>query len=221
MICLTLIAIPLNFYEIYAAQSMHQLIKKEVEVSALEDLMREHGVLNRILLVYEEIIKRLEINSPVVATVIYEAAAIIRAFVEDYHEKLEEEYIFSRFTKAHKLTQIIATLLTQHQAGRKLTDIIRNAAQSNVVLAQNKKKIIEAMKTFVHMYRVHEAWEDTIVFPAFHALITPQEYEKLGDIFEDREAALFGKNGFEAIINKVVHLEKKLGIYGLKRVTPI
>ncbi len=34
--------------------------KKEAEVSPPEDLMREHGVLSRILLIYEEILKRLD-----------------------------------------------------------------------------------------------------------------------------------------------------------------
>ena len=32
--------------------------EKEEEIPPTEDLMREHGVLNRILLIYEEIIKR-------------------------------------------------------------------------------------------------------------------------------------------------------------------
>ena len=34
--------------------------KEELEVSPGEDLMREHGVLNRVLLIYEEISRRLD-----------------------------------------------------------------------------------------------------------------------------------------------------------------
>ena len=44
----------------------------KVEVSAVEDLMREHGVLNRLLLIYEEIIRRLHNNISVPIEIIHE-----------------------------------------------------------------------------------------------------------------------------------------------------
>src|SRR5207302_4790012 len=42
----------------------------------------------------------------------------------DYHEKLEEDYLFPRFEKAHKLVDLTTVLRAQHQAGRRLTDRI-------------------------------------------------------------------------------------------------
>ena len=45
------------------------------------------------------------------------AASIIRIFVEDYHEKQEENYLFPRFKKANQLTVLVDTLLQQHNAG--------------------------------------------------------------------------------------------------------
>src|SRR5437868_1711842 len=39
--------------------------EREEEVSAAEDLMREHGVLNRILLIYEEGLRRLRVEADV------------------------------------------------------------------------------------------------------------------------------------------------------------
>jgi hypothetical protein len=81
-----------------AAKSKKEEPKKdEEEVSPTEDLMREHGVLRRILLVYGEVIRRLGGNQELKPETIAEAAQIVRAFVEDYHEKDEEEFIFPRF----------------------------------------------------------------------------------------------------------------------------
>src|SRR5882724_4580817 len=64
------------------------------EVSAIEDLMREHGVLNRILLIFEESLRRIRDKEDVAPEVFNAPAALVRKFVEDYHEKLEENFIF-------------------------------------------------------------------------------------------------------------------------------
>ena len=61
-----------------------------VETSPGEDLMREHGVLKRVMLIYEEVLRHFEKGGSVSPDLIRDAAKIIRAFIEDYHEKLEE-----------------------------------------------------------------------------------------------------------------------------------
>src|SRR5438067_11187599 len=74
--------------------------KPEEEVGAAEDLMREHGVLNRILLVYEEGLRRLRDKEEVTPDVFHKPATLVRKFVEDYHEKPEEKFIFPQFEEA-------------------------------------------------------------------------------------------------------------------------
>src|SRR5579885_2353620 len=71
-------------------------------VGATEDLMREHGVLNRVLLIYEEGLRRLGAKEDVPPEVFHRPATLVRKFVEDYHEKLEENFIFPEFEKAKK-----------------------------------------------------------------------------------------------------------------------
>jgi hypothetical protein len=97
--------------------------KKNNELSPPEDLMREHGVLKRILLVYGEALRHMDANEDLPPEPLAESAKIIREFVEDYHEKLEENFLFPRFRKANKLVDLVEVLLQQHQAGRRLTDI--------------------------------------------------------------------------------------------------
>src|SRR5262249_36327190 len=98
--------------------------KDEAEISAPEDLMREHGGLNRILLVYEEGLRRLRAKEDVPPEAFRRPAALVRRFVEDYHEKLEEKFIFPPFEKQKKLVELVAVLRRQHQAGRALTDVV-------------------------------------------------------------------------------------------------
>jgi hypothetical protein len=53
------------------------------------------------------------------------------------------------------------------------------------------------MQSFIRMYRPHEAWEDTVLFPEVRRLLREKELRELGDVFEERERQLFGENGFE------------------------
>lgn len=80
--------------------------EQEVPVTAPEDLMREHGVLKRILLIYREGIRRLQADDQSPAPALNESAQIIRRFIEDYHGQLEEQYVFPKLEQAGKLTDI-------------------------------------------------------------------------------------------------------------------
>src|SRR3982751_1370167 len=83
---------------------------KEKEVSPPEDLMQEHGILNRILLIYDCCKIQLIDKGIIQTQLLLNSANIIRSFVEDYHEKQEEEYLFPRFEKANKLTDLVKVL---------------------------------------------------------------------------------------------------------------
>jgi hemerythrin-like domain-containing protein len=187
------------------------------KVSPPEDLMQEHGLLNRILLIYDTCKTHLVHNTSFPIESLAHAAGIIRTFVEDYHEKQEENYLFPRFKKAGKLIDLVDTLLQQHNAGRKLTDQIKQlSAKQNT----DKQKLIEALTSFNRMYRPHEAREDTVLFPAFRKLVSTNEYDSLGEQFEKNEHKLFGQDGFEKMVDKVADIEKTLGIYELSQFTP-
>ena len=194
--------------------------EEEEEVSPTEDLMREHGVLRRLLLVYRELIRRAEGNQPVPHELVAQSAQIIRAFIEDYHEKDEEEYIFPRFKKAGKLTALVDVLLQQHQAGRRLTaDIQRVATPSALSIASNRQKMARSMREFIRMYEPHAAREDTVLFPAFRQLISERELHQLMETFEQKEKAL-PLGDFEKMVADVTRIEQALGIYDLAQFTP-
>lgn len=195
--------------------------KSAIEISPVEDLMREHGVLARILLIYDEILARLNKRTDFPPEVLAESAGLVRRFVEDYHEKLEEKHVFPRFEKAGKLADLVRVLLEQHQAGRLLTDRIKPLVGPSLLKNPNERKqLVHYLQLFVRMYRPHKAREDTILFPAFHAIVPPEEFDAMGDSFEDQEEKLFGKDGFEKVVAEVENLEKVIGIHELGQFTP-
>jgi hemerythrin-like domain-containing protein len=190
------------------------------KVSPPEDLMQEHGLLNRILLIYDSCKMHLINKTSFPKEALGNAASIIRIFVEDYHEKQEENYLFPRFQKANQLTDLVNILLQQHNAGRRLTDQIMQLSRSQTATEAENQKLVELLTAFNTMYRPHEAREDTILFPAFRKIVSKHEYDSLGEEFENNEHKLFGEDGFEKMVNKVADIEKSLGIYELAQFTP-
>jgi hemerythrin-like domain-containing protein len=195
--------------------------KPDEDVGATEDLMREHGVLNRVLLIYEEGLRRIRAKETVGPEVFEHCATLVRKFVEDYHEKLEENFIFPEFEKQKKLEDLVKVLRKQHAAGREVTDIVlRNVAGDQFRKAEARQQLTGAVEQFIRMYRPHEAREDTVLFPAFRKLVTAARLKELGDKFEKEEDRLFGDEGFEKTVDQVAAIEKQLGIHELDQFTP-
>ena len=194
--------------------------KEEFEIPPTEDLMREHGVLNRVLLIYDEIVKRID-HGDFPIEELSQSVSIIKEFIENYHEKLEEEHIFPLFEKAKKEVKLVKTLRNQHNKGREITNRLQHISQlKNKKDPKITKETQSLLKKFIKMYRPHEAREDTVLFPQVRSLISENQFKELGERFEKMEHDLFGKEGFEGIVKKVEAIEKKLGIYQLEQFTP-
>ena len=99
---------------------------EEKAVGSVEGLMREHGVLRRILLVYDQTADRLRAGASVDPAPLNRAARLFRSFGEDYHEKmLEEAFIFPTLRKVRGPAAAYPDILTaQHHRGRVITDYL-------------------------------------------------------------------------------------------------
>lgn len=206
------------FAALAAQKARKKAAKKEEpeeDVSTNEDLMREHGVLNRVLLIYDEAIRRIQASEKFDPAVITKSAGLIKSFIEDYHEKLEEEHIFPRFEQAGKLIELTVNLRAQHAMGRRVTERIAAAAKSGDTQTLNAM-----MAAFNRMYRPHESREDTVLFPALHGLVSKHEYDAMGEQFERIERKTFGGDGFDMAVDQVAELEKQFGIYDISQFTP-
>lgn len=194
------------------------------EVTAVEDLMREHGILRRALLVYAEAATRLRKNPAGVSTeALQKTAKLFRAFGEDYHEKkLEEAYLFPLIkqkaggsSEAAKYSDI---LVVQHNRGREITDYIISATRGAKIGA-SAGAFADVLDGFNRMYQNHAAREDTIVFPAWKDLISADEYDELNDKFEDIEHEQFGEDGFEDAVKQISQIESSLSLSDISQFT--
>ena len=155
------------------------------------------------------------------ADVFHRPATLVRRFVEDYHERLEEKFIFPRFERNRPLAALVSVLRAQHDAGRRLTDVVlRNAAPDTFRRPEARQETVRSCEAFIRMYRPHEAREDTVLFPALYKVAGARTVKDLGEQFESEEHRLFGEEGFEKTVEEVAAIERQLGIYELAGFTP-
>jgi hemerythrin-like domain-containing protein len=196
--------------------------EKEHEVTATEDLTREHGVIRRALLVYAETVPKLRQNaSSVDPSALRQTAQLFRTFGEDYHEKmLEEQRIFPMVRKQGVELQGYADILTaQHARGREITDYILAVTNAKIG-SQHAEPLAKVFEGFVRMYENHAAREDTIVFPAWKTNFSDKQLDEISDEFEEIEHKMFGKDGFEDAEKKITNIEGLLELGDLAQFTP-
>jgi hemerythrin-like domain-containing protein len=188
------------------------------EVTATEDLMREHGVLRRILIVYSETAEKLRRDAAGVdAKAVAAAATLFRDLGEQYHERmLEEEHVFPAVRRAGgEAAKLIDTLEAQHRRGREITAFLLDATKRGSIGAANAAAVSAAMGGMVRMYRSHAAREDTVVFPAWKETLSRAELEEIGEQFEEIEQQQLGADGFEHALESIARVEKTLGLDSL------
>lgn len=193
---------------------------EKIAVSPVEDLLQEHGILNRVLVIYDEAIRRLESGLELPPDPLQGAAKIVREYVEDFHEKLEEDYLFPRFINANRMPDLVQVLLEQHVGGRNLTDETMKLAKVQTMRsADDRKRLANSLRRFTRMYHAHESREDTVLFPTFLTLVSAQEYAALREDFDKREREHFGGESFTRFADRVAAIEADLGIGALASYT--
>lgn len=201
-----------------AAPTLSACSGGEEGVGAVEDLMREHGILRRAILVFRESAGRLRASKTVDAAALHRTAQLFRSFGEDYHErKLEEAYIFPALRKAGgSAASMVDTLIKQHNRGREIIDHVMTATRGAIAQDQS---LADALEQFELMYENHAAREDTVIFPAWKQAIGAHEVEEMGEKFEDIEKQQFGGDGFDMAVRQIDEIEQTLGLADLAQFT--
>ena len=163
-------------------------------------------LLNRLLLIYDQTARGLAAKQEVVLTMTGSTKREkCAASFESYHEKLEEEHVFPRFEKARKLTDLVSVLRKQHIAGREVT------AQLGAAIKKTDNAALVSALSFIspRMYRpAMKRVRTQYCFQPSSRLFRLREYQELGERFEDREHDLFGKSGFEGMVEKVAEIRE-------------
>lgn len=194
---------------------------EKVEYSPIEDLMEEHSILRRALLIYEECIRRMDHNEDFNPELLAETTNVIKVIIIFHHALLEHEYIFPRFRESGTYVEMCDILTDQHgKVGEQEDIILKYANRDSINNPEEKELLIRALKKSIRVFRPHIDREDTEMFPEFKNVVTPYEFYELGKKFKEIENQKWGPNGHRQMVDKLIHVEIALGINELDSFTP-
>jgi hypothetical protein len=138
------------------------------KIGAVEDLMREHGVIRRVLLVYRQTAARLRAGAKIDPKPIRQAAQLFRDFGENYHERmLEQAYIFPTLRKGESpVAALVPPLVAQHDRGRDITDLSTVTGKGAISDPSLRPRLETLDAVYGTMRR------RTIVFPAWREALS-------------------------------------------------
>jgi hemerythrin-like domain-containing protein len=184
-------------------------------------MMREHGVLRRILVVYREVAEMIRAGTRFDVAALADAADLFRTFGEDYHEhKLEEKHVFPAVRKAGgPASALIDILLQQHQRGREINRMLIATCKGGVIPDARRPDVASVLENYARMYEAHAAQEDTIVFQAWRKSLSRHDLRETSEQFEEIEKAQFKGDGFDQAVDRIAKIEQRLRIADLGRFT--
>ena len=203
---------------------MQQILPDEARVaSATERLMNEHGLKRRILLMYDELLPRLNELSRESEhmTVIKDCVNVDKNLFDEHHEVLEEQYIYPLFENHAQLAPLVEQLREQNKVSKRINrDIMTLVDAQDVTPERRAEEMKTLLSQYSKMYRAHMAWEDSRLLPALSSMLNDEELHALANTFRQHHDAHLGESGLNGVDERISSLENRLGIKDLAYYTP-
>lgn len=188
--------------------------------TAVEFLDRQHGLLHRAVFILEEVRGGMDARMDLPPEIIQGTIDVIRRFVVDFHQKMEEKHIYPAFESAKKMGGLVGVLREQHEAGAQLVEVLKQlAAEFSARDLEKRRTMASAIHKLGRMYRAHADREDTVLFPVLRQVVTPKAYEQLNAEFRKAEIQAGGLHAYEDAVQKLSGYENLLSIGDLSAFT--
>jgi hemerythrin-like domain-containing protein len=151
-------------------------------MTAVEILLEEHRLIERVLDALETAADHLDRGHPVRAGFFLEAAEFIAGFADGCHHQKEEGVLFGAMIAggAPAAGGPIDMMLDEHEQARALTRQLRDGAKRLEGLdAGAAPLIVRAARRYVALLRDHIAKEDEMLFPMADELLSPDQQEAI------------------------------------------
>jgi hypothetical protein len=172
--------------------------------------MLQHAFQERLWGIYEAAAERLSAREDRHATdLLRQAAALVRKFYEDLHQRLEEQQVFPHFQNHAQLGPLVKSLRSQHTAGRAVTDKIL-ALAGGAAVPQSRPALVEACRQSVRSGRPHVAREATELFQALYDALPAKTLEQMAAQCEKQQDEVLGEEALKGLLAQITAIEKEL-----------
>lgn len=183
-------------------------------MKAIDVLMDEHRVIERVLISLEAEADRLAHGETVRPGFFLDAADFASGFADKCHHQKEEGVLFPAMT-THGVPATggaIEMMLDEHEAGRAYVRQLRNAAGQ---LASGDpdavRQIIAAARGYAALLRDHIEKEDEVLFPMAAEMIPEPVHDEVMAMFESIEKEDTGPQGHAQLLELAERLQREAG----------
>lgn len=186
-------------------------------MKAIEILMQEHRVIERVLDALERAAGHLAAGRPVRAGFFLEAADFIAGFADGTHHRKEEGVLFGAMIDSGAPSQggAIDMMLDEHEQGRVFTRAMRDAARRlKSGDAEARLLVVSNARGYVALLRDHIAKEDEMLFPLADELLSAERQDTVVRGFaqiEREDAGAGALERFHALAERLEQEAQSLG----------
>jgi hemerythrin-like domain-containing protein len=184
-------------------------------MKAIDVLMEEHRVIERVLDSLEAGAKRLARGEPIRPGFFLDVADFATRFADGCHHQKEEGVLFPAMTEhgAPARGGAIEMMLHEHDAGRGYVRQLRDAArQLEAGQTAAVRSLLAAATGYAALLRDHIAKEDEVLFPTAAEMIPESEYAEVMEKFEHVEHDDAGPHAHADLLELAHRLQEEVSI---------
>ncbi len=181
-------------------------------MKAIEILMEEHRVIERVLNALERAAQRAAAGEHVRPAFFINTALFTKNFADGCHHRKEEGVLFKAMNEAGMPVEgaSIAVMLAEHEQGRAFTREMRAAAEKwEKGDCSALQAVVQNALGYVALLRQHIHKEDNILFPMAGRVIPIEHHEAVNEAFERVEHEETGEGVHEKYLALAEVLEKE------------
>lgn len=181
-------------------------------MDAIDTLKNEHRAIEVVLNTMEKAAKALDAGKDVDPALIEECVDFVAGFADRCHHIKEEQILFPYLQKRGIAREggPIGYALHDHDEARKLVKSIReNIGKWRAGSSEARKNLAESLKSYTTLLKNHIIKEDSILFEAAEAVLTPEDNVRLSKEFEEMEEKKIGRGVHEEYHTMLEELRKR------------
>jgi hemerythrin-like domain-containing protein len=182
----------------------------------IDILLDEHKLVERVIDLVEQIRDRLKEEKEVPATVFWKLVDFLYNYSDVIHHSKEEDVLFAKMQDyAEKLPTAvkdqIAVLIDQHLQGLDLANEMHKAIRDyKRGSAGARKRILQAVTSYVELMKPHFQSEEDDVFPAMVKVLSKADKDQMKADFDRFDRLVGGAEAHKRYERVVSELEKEL-----------
>lgn len=161
-------------------------------MTSTDELVQEHQIIIGVLTALDEVLQEVTRTRPIPVAFLKQLVSFSQGFIDRCHHGKEERCLFPCLVRRGMPREggMIALMLQEHEAGRKLVRQISQALERYERGAAPADDVLDSCRQYADLLRQHITKENDLVFPAGEGVMISLDHAENLRCYEEREHEL-------------------------------